>query len=297
MDKLEAMNVFVTIVERGSLSAAAEHLDLSRTKVTRYLGELESWMDTRLLHRTTRRLSLTSAGKETLEVARELLALEASLAGIRNQNREDLKGQLRITASYSIVDSFLMDAINRFITKWPEVSIDVISTDQTVNLVESRIDLAIRITNELTPNIVAKQLGECRSVICASPQYLQKKGTPANAQDLAHHNCLSFSYFGRTAWTFHGPNGSESVPIKGNISANTSEVLLSATLKGNGISMLPFPSVEALVRQGQLVQLLPEWKPKILGVHAIYGTRKQVTPLLRAFIDHLSSEMEQSKSW
>lgn len=199
MDKLEAMNVFVTIVERGSLSAAAEHLDLSRTKVTRYLGELESWMDTRLLHRTTRRLSLTSAGKETLEVARELLALEASLAGIRNQNREDLKGQLRITASYSIVDSFLMDAINRFITKWPEVSIDVISTDQTVNLVESRIDLAIRITNELTPNIVAKQLGECRSVICASPQYLQKKGTPANAQDLAHHNCLSFSYFGRTA--------------------------------------------------------------------------------------------------
>ncbi|MEZ8373535.1 LysR family transcriptional regulator [Vibrio cyclitrophicus] len=297
MDKLEAMNVFVTIVERGSLSAAAEHLDLSRTKVTRYLGELESWMDTRLLHRTTRRLSLTSAGKETLEVARELLALEASLAGIRNQNREDLKGQLRITASYSIVDSFLMDAINRFITKWPEVSIDVISTDQTVNLVESRIDLAIRITNELTPNIVAKQLGECRSVICASPQYLQKKGTPANAQDLAHHNCLSFSYFGRTAWTFHGPNGSESVPIKGNISANTSEVLLSATLKGNGISMLPFPSVEAFVRQGQLVQLLPEWKPKILGVHAIYGTRKQVTPLLRAFIDHLSSEMEQSKSW
>ncbi|MEZ8832448.1 LysR family transcriptional regulator [Vibrio cyclitrophicus] len=297
MDKLEAMNVFVTIVERGSLSAAAEHLDLSRTKVTRYLGELESWMDTRLLHRTTRRLSLTSAGKETLGVARELLALEASLAGIRNQNREDLKGQLRITASYSIVDSFLMDAINRFITKWPEVSIDVISTDQTVNLVESRIDLAIRITNELTPNIVAKQLGECRSVICASPQYLQKKGTPANAQDLAHHNCLSFSYFGRTAWTFHGPNGSESVPIKGNISANTSEVLLSATLKGNGISMLPFPSVEALVRQGQLVQLLPEWKPKILGVHAIYGTRKQVTPLLRAFIDHLSSEMEQSKSW
>ncbi|XNG91924.1 LysR family transcriptional regulator [Vibrio cyclitrophicus] len=297
MDKLEAMNVFVTIVERGSLSAAAEHLDLSRTKVTRYLGELESWMDTRLLHRTTRRLSLTSAGKETLEVARELLALEASLAGIRDQNREDLKGQLRITASYSIVDSFLMDAINRFITKWPEVSIDVISTDQTVNLVESRIDLAIRITNELTPNIVAKQLGECRSVICASPQYLQKKGTPANAQDLAHHNCLSFSYFGRTVWTFHGPNGSESVPIKGNISANTSEVLLSATLKGNGISMLPFPSVEALVRQGQLVQLLPEWKPKILGVHAIYGTRKQVTPLLRAFIDHLSSEMEQSKSW
>ncbi|MEZ8116279.1 MULTISPECIES: LysR family transcriptional regulator [Vibrio] len=297
MDKLEAMNVFVTIVERGSLSAAAEHLELSRTKVTRYLGELESWMDTRLLHRTTRSLSLTSAGKETLEVARELLALEASLAGIRNQSREHLKGQLRITASYSLVDSFLMDVISRFIAKSPEVSMDIVSTDQTVNLVESRIDLAIRITNELTPNIVAKQLGECRSVICASPQYLKEKGTPSNAQDLAHHNCLSFSYFGKTAWTFNGPNGLESVPIKGNISANTSEVLLSATLKGNGISILPFPSVEGLIQDGLLVSLLPEWQPKTLGVHAVYGTRKQITPLLRAFIDHLSDDMEQSKSW
>ncbi|MFA0134696.1 LysR family transcriptional regulator [Vibrio splendidus] len=297
MDKLEAMNVFVTIVERGSLSAAAEHLELSRTKVTRYLGELESWMDTRLLHRTTRSLSLTSAGKETLEVARELLALEASLAGIKNQSREHLKGQLRITASYSLVDSFLMDVISRFIAKSPEVSMDIVSTDQTVNLVESRIDLAIRITNELTPNIVAKQLGECRSVICASPQYLKEKGTPSNAQDLAHHNCLSFSYFGKTAWTFNGPNGLESVPIKGNISANTSEVLLSATLKGNGISILPFPSVEGLIQDGLLVSLLPEWQPKTLGVHAVYGTRKQITPLLRAFIDHLSDDMEQSKSW
>ncbi|WP_215407780.1 LysR family transcriptional regulator [Vibrio gigantis] len=297
MDKLEAMNVFVTIVERGSLSAAAEHLDLSRTKVTRYLGELETWMDTRLLHRTTRSLSLTSAGKETLEVARELLALEGSLDSIRNHSRESLKGQLRITASYSIVDSFLMDAITRFIARWPEVSIDIVSTDQTVNLVESRIDLAIRITNELAPNIVVKQIGECRSVICAAPDYLKHKGTPNNAQDLAYHNCLSFSYFGKTAWTFNGPNGLESVPIKGSISANTSEVLLSATLKGNGIGLLPFPSVEGLIENGLLVPLLSEWKPKTLGVHAVYGTRKQITPLLRSFIDHLSNEMEQSTSW
>ena len=158
MDRLEAMNVFVTIVERGSLSAAAEHLDLSRTKVTRYLGELEKWMDTRLLHRTTRSLSLTSAGKETLEIARELLALEESLSGIRNQNRVNLKGQLRITASYSIVSSFLIDAITSFVEQWPDVAIDIVSTDETVNLVESRIDLAIRITNALPANVVAKQL-------------------------------------------------------------------------------------------------------------------------------------------
>ena len=297
MDRLEAMNVFVTIVERGSLSAAAEHLDLSRTKVTRYLGELEKWMDTRLLHRTTRSLSLTDAGRETLEVARDLLSLEESLSGIRNQNRVSLKGQLRITASYSIVNSFLIDAITSFVEQWPNVAIDIVSTDEAVNLVESRIDLAIRVANALPSNVVAKQLAECRSVICASPKYIEQKGTPLNAQDLADHNCLSFSYFGRSEWAFRGPNGDESVSIKGSISANTPEVLLAAALNGSGISLQPFPSVKHLLDEGKLIQLLPEWHPRTLGVHAIYGTRKQVTPLLRAFIDHLSDSMKDAENW
>ena len=297
MDRLEAMNVFVTIVERGSLSAAAEHLDLSRTKVTRYLGELEKWMDTRLLHRTTRSLSLTDAGRETLEVARDLLSLEESLSGIRNQNRVSLKGQLRITASYSIVNSFLIDAITSFVEQWPNVAIDIVSTDEAVNLVESRIDLAIRVTNALPSNVVAKQLAECRSVICASPKYIEQKGTPLNAQDLADHNCLSFSYFGRSEWAFRGPNGDESVSIKGSISANTPEVLLAAALNGSGISLQPFPSVKHLLDEGKLIRLLPEWHPRTLGVHAIYGTRKQVTPLLRAFIDHLSGSMKDAENW
>lgn len=297
MDRLEAMNVFVTIVERGSFSAAAEHLDISRTKVTRYLGELESWMDTRLLHRTTRSLSLTSVGKETLEVARELLVLEESLNGIRNKHTLELKGLLRITVSYSIVESFLTDAIGTFVAQWPQVSIDIVSTDKTINLVDSRIDLAIRITNELAPNLVAKKLGECYSVICASPQYIKERGMPIDAQALIHHNCLSFSYFGHSVWTFDGPNGLESIPISGNISANTSEVLLSATLAGQGISLQPLPTAGALIGDGRLVQMLSEWKPKTLGVHAVYGTRKQVTPLLRAFIDHLSTLMAKSTSW
>ncbi|YCO00753.1 LysR family transcriptional regulator [Vibrio sp. VNB-15] len=297
MDRLEAMNVFVTIVERGSLSAAAEHLDLSRTKVTRYLSELEKWMDTRLLHRTTRSLSLTSSGKETLQIARELLALEDSLNGIRNKDRASLKGQLRITASYSIVSSFLIDAITSFVAQWPEVSIDILSTDETVNLVDSRIDLAIRITNELPSNVVAKQLGECRSVICASPQYIEENSAPLNVQDLSHHNCLSFSYFGRSEWRFEGANGTESVSINGNISANTPEVLLAAALNGNGVSLQPFPAVKHLLDDGKLIHLLPDWQPKTLGVHAIYATRKQMTPLLRAFIDHLSATIAYTTNW
>ncbi len=297
MDRLTALHVFVTIVEQKSLSSAAEHLGMSRAKVSRYLAELESWMDVRLLHRTTRSLSLTTPGEETLEAARNLLALAGTLDGIRNQNTIQLKGQLRITASYSLIDSFLIDVIDDFVTMWPETSVDILSTDESVNIVESRIDLAIRITNDLEPNVVAKRLGECRSVICASPKYLEKHRGPQNVQELSQHNCLSYTYFGRSAWVFDGPNGAESVPIQGNISANLSEILLSATLRGNGISQQPFPMVQPLIERGELIQLLPEWQPKILSVYAIYATRKQVTPLQRAFIDFLTDSMKSSSYW
>lgn len=297
MDRLTALHVFSTIVEKGSLSAAAEHLDMSRAKVTRFLAELEDWMDTRLLHRTTRSMSLTSAGEETLEIARNLLTMADSLNGIRNNNRLQLKGQLRITSSYSVIDSFLVKVIGDFVARWPEVSVDIVSTDKAVNLVDSRIDLAIRITNDLADNVVSKKIGECRSVLCASPEYIENYGMPIDIRALSQRNCLSFTYFERSVWHFDGATGPQAVPIKGNISANVSEVLLASTLHGHGISLQPVAVAQPLINDGKLVLLLPEWKPKILGVHIVYGTRKQVTPLLRAFIDHLYEHMQASSDW
>lgn len=297
MDRLTALRVFVTIVEQGSLSRAADNLDMSRAKVSRYLTELESWMDVRLLHRTTRRLSLTAPGEETLDVAYQLLGLTSTLDGIRNQNTLELKGKLRITASYSLIDSLLMDVVGSFVSKWPKTTIDILSTDDSVNLIDSRIDLAIRITNDLESNVVARRIGECRSIVCAAPEYLQKRGKPNDVQSLAHHNCLSFAYFGRSAWVFDGPNGPESVAIAGNISANISEVLLSATLRGHGISLQPASTVIPLIESGQLIELLPEWKPKTLGVYVVYANRKQVTPLQRKFIDFLIEEIKRASYW
>lgn len=297
MDRLTALRVFVTIVEQGSLSRAADNLDMSRAKVSRYLTELESWMDVRLLHRTTRRLSLTAPGEETLDVAYQLLGLTSTLDGIRNQSTLELKGKLRITASYSLIDSLLMDVVGSFVSKWPKTTIDILSTDDSVNLIDSRIDLAIRITNDLESNVVARRIGECRSIVCAAPEYLQKRGKPNDVQSLVHHNCLSFAYFGRSAWVFDGPNGPESVAIAGNISANISEVLLSATLRGHGISLQPASTVIPLIESGQLIELLPEWKPKTLGVYVVYANRKQVTPLQRKFIDFLIEEIKRAPYW
>lgn len=297
MDRLTALRVFVTIVEQGSLSRAADNLDMSRAKVSRYLTELESWMDVRLLHRTTRRLSLTAPGEETLEVAYQLLGLTNTLDGIRNQNTSELKGQLRITASYSLIDSLLMEVVGSFVSKWSKTAIDILATDDSVNLIDSRIDLAIRITNDLEENVVARRIGECRSIVCATPEYLQKRGKPIDVQSLVHHNCLSFAYFGRSAWVFDGPNGPESVAISGNISANISEVLLSATLRGHGISLQPASTVMPLIETGHLIELLPEWTPKTLGVYVVYANRKQVTPLQRKFIDFLAEEIKRSPYW
>lgn len=297
MDRLTALQVFVTVVEQGSLSRAAERLDMSRAMVSRYLGALEAWMGVRLLHRTTRRLSLTGPGEEALLRARGMLALGEDMEQLVARGDDAPKGQLRITCSYSLADAFLMAATQAYLTRWPGTAIDILLVDRTVNLVEERIDLAIRITNDLDPNLVARRLGCCRSVVCASPAYLEAHGTPQRVQDLALHNCLTYSYFGKSLWQFNGPEGPESVPVSGNLSVNISNLLLKSTLLGGGISLQPLCSVAQHIERGELVPLLTGHEPCQLGVFGVYATRKQMSPLLRSFLDFLVEKMAVDPLW
>ena len=297
MDRLTALRVFVAIVERGSLSAGAEQLEMSRAMASRYLAELETWMGARLLHRTTRRQSLTAQGEEALQKARAMLALGEEMEQLASLQQEAPRGQLRLTSSYSLADAFLVSAANDYLRRWPGSAIDILLVDRTVNLVEERIDLALRISNELDPNLVARRLGTCRSVVCATPAYLERFGTPLQVQDLAHHNCLTYSYFGKSLWTFEGPDGPGSVPVGGNFSGNISNLLLSATLQDCGISLQPRYSVASLLERGELVALLPAWEPQTMGIHGVYATRKQMSPLLRSFLDFLLTRMAQDPLW
>ena len=297
MDRLTALQVFVNVVEQGSLSAAAERLDMSRAMVSRYLGELESWMGARLLHRTTRRLSLTGAGEEALAHARAMLAIGDEMTQLAIRQDAAPKGQLRVTCSYSLADAFLIPAAHDYLSRWPGTAIDILLVDRTVNLVEERIDLALRMTNDLDPNLVARQLGTCRSVICASPAYLNAHGTPRGVQDLALHNCLTYAYFGKSMWHFEGPQGPESVPVSGNLSGNISNLLLRATQLGTGISMQPLCSAAPLIATGELSALLTDHEPQPLGVYAVYATRKQMSPLLRSFLDFLVERMKEDPLW
>ncbi|MDR6584194.1 LysR family transcriptional regulator [Herbaspirillum sp. BH-1] len=300
MDRLMAMQVFVAVVDGGSLSAAAGQLDLSRPVVSRYVAELEDWVGARLLHRTTRRLSLTPAGNEILPRCRQMLEFSDDMRHALDTPDETPRGLLRITASTSFAQTQLIQAVVDYGRRYPGVAVDLLALDRTVNLVEERIDLAIRMTNRLEPNLIARPLGVCRSIICAAPDYLAHHGTPRKVEELALHNCLTHSYVGRSLWQFDpkkttGKGGktrtapqTQSVAVGGSISANEVTVLLQAVLAGVGIGHMPAYAVAPLVASGRLVQLLPDFEPLQLGMYGVYASRKHMPATLRTMLDFLA---------
>jgi DNA-binding transcriptional LysR family regulator len=287
MDRIMAAKVFVTITERGSMIAAADALDMSRAMVTRYLAEMEAWAGARLLHRSTRRLSLTDAGDVTLARCRSLLELAGGME-VAADDVDTPKGLLRIACSPSLAQAELAGAVTGFLKRYPRMAIDLQADNRAVNLVEQRIDLALRITNALEPNLIARQLGQCDSVVCAAPSYLAERGTPQRVEDLAAHNCLAYTYFGKSLWQFTRKDGETvTVPVSGNLSANDDRILLQAALEGAGIALQPLYSAAPLIAQGSLVALLPYYATEKMGVYGIYTSRQHMSPGLRAMLDFL----------
>lgn len=297
MDRLTAMRVFVEVVDSGSQTAAAEKLDMSRAMVTRYLAELEQWLGERLLHRTTRRLSLTDAGQDCLlrcrQVLEQVFDLESS-AGVRNA---EPKGLIRVTSSMSFGRLHLAPAIAEYVARYPQVQVDMQLLDRTVNLVEERIDLAIRTSNDLDPSLVARKLAPCKSVICATPAYLEKHGMPQTLEDLARHNCLTYAHFGKSQWRFTRNGQPESVQVGGNISANEVSTLLEVTLAGAGISMQPTYLAAPLLRAGALVAVLSQWQPVEMGIYGVYASRRYLPPALRTLLDFLAERLGPEPAW
>ncbi|MFK8330294.1 LysR family transcriptional regulator [Pseudomonas sp. BJa5] len=297
MDRLTAMRVFVSVVDLGSQSAAADHLDLSRPVVSRYLAELEDWVGARLMQRTTRRLSLTAAGQETLPRCRQMLELAGDLQAAVSAPEDAPRGELRISVSTSFGQAQLMEAVAVYVKRYPGVKVDLQMLDRTVNLVDERIDLAIRTSNDLDPNLIARRLTVCRSVICASPAYLREHPAPQQVQDLTRHNCLTHTYFGRSLWHFQVAGEQVSVPVQGNISANEAMTLQRAALAGAGIAMLPTYQAAAILRSGELVRLLPEAQPRALDLNAVYTSRKHMPATLRSMLDFLAERFTAEPEW
>ena len=291
------MRVFVTVVDLGSQSAAADQLDLSRPVVSRYLAELEDWVGARLMHRTTRKLSLTAAGSETLPRCRQMLELCSDMQAAVSEPDEAPRGQLRLSVSSSFGQAQLAEAVAEFVKRFPLVSIDLQMLDRTVNLVDERIDLAIRTSFELDPNLIARKLTLCRSVICASPAYLLEHPQPRQVHDLAEHNCLTHSYFGKSLWHFTENGEPVSVAVQGNITANEATTLLRVTLAGAGVARLPSYQAGDYIRSGELTRLLPEAEPQQMNVYAVYVSRKHMPLALRSLLDFLVLRFPEEPVW
>ncbi|RQO38432.1 LysR family transcriptional regulator [Herminiimonas sp. KBW02] len=296
MDRITAMQVFVSVVDSGSQSAAADQLDLSRPVVSRYLAELEEWAGARLLHRTTRKLSLTAAGAEMLPRCRQMLELATDMQNVVAIPEDAPQGLLRITVSTSFGQAQLAAAVADYVKRYPGVTVDMLLLDRVVNLVEERIDLAIRISKELDPNLIARRLTVCRSVLCASPAYLREHGQPTQPEQLALHNCLTHSYYG-SVWMLERGDEPVNVAVKGNISANDATSLVQATLAGAGVALLPTFLAAPFIRSGQLQALLPEYHPQEFGVFGVYASRKHMPATLRSMLDFLAERYTDEPDW
>lgn len=289
MDQLTAMRVFVETVDRGTVSAAASALDMSRAMASRYLESLEDWLGARLLHRTTRRLGLTNAGEQALASCREMLELAGELKSQAGQDTSDARGKLRLTTAPSFAQAQMTAAIVEFQAQHPRVEIDLFVADRSVNLAEERIDLAVRISNRVDPGLVARRLAVCESVLCAAPAYLKRHGRPKTPEDLLKHRAVVHST--GFAAEFRLRRGEEiiTVPALGNLTANETSVVRAAVLSGAGIAMLPTYYVGGDLENGTLERVLHDYALDPLDIQAVYLSRRHQPKPLRLLIEFLAN--------
>ena len=281
------MRVFVEVASAGSFSAAADKLDMSRTMVTRYVGALEQWLGSRLLQRTTRSVTLTDAGEHCLRRSQQMLALMEDVEEETRSPDGALRGQLRITCSMSFAYAQMAAAVVDFLQLHPQLKIDLNASDGALNLVEARIDLAIRISAEPDPALIGRVLAPCTSVLVASPAYLANQGVPRSPADLAGHRCLTYANFGKSAWLLS--RGAEQVQVKvsSHFSANEATALLRAALAGGGMALQPTYLANPHLADGSLQRVLPDWTLPPLSIYALYTSRRHLSPAVRALLDFL----------
>jgi len=289
MDKFQEMASFVAVVEAGSFVGAADATGLSKAAVSRHVAELEQRLGARLLHRTTRRLSLTDDGQLFFARAKEMLAaIDEAESEIRSRSGEP-SGLLRINAPLTFGVMHLAPLWGRFAQLYPKVSLDIELSDRVVDLVEEGYDLAVRITNLPSSQLVSRRLASTRMVACASPPYLALHGTPAHPDELAQHEVISYSYWAaRNEWTFVAPDDNPVVVrTRARIHANNGDTCRAAALDHQGIILQPDFLVADDLRRGDLVELLPTYRAMTLGIHAVYPSRKHLPIKTRRLVDFL----------
>lgn len=298
MDTLTSMKVFAAVVESGSFAAAADRLDMSRAMTSKYVAHLEEHLGTRLLQRTTRKLTLTESGATYYERCVQILAdISEAEEGALHLN-ETPRGTLRLTVPVSFGILHMGPVISDYMKQYPDVKVDILVTDRRVDLLEEGLDMAIRIGSLSESGLVAKKFASDRLVICAAPEYLKRHGTPQTPADLAQHNCLIYSYAAAgDEWKLDGPGGQHTVKVSGTLRATNGDMVKLAALGGVGLIRQPVFICADDLRNGKLVEVLPEYKSYDLGIYAVYPSRKHLSAKVRSFVDFIADAFDLKSEW
>ena len=300
MEHFGDIAVFVRVVEAGSFTAAADKLGLSQSAVSKCVNRLEERMGTRLLNRSTRKLSLTEAGAALhahgLRALHEMDEAELEVARLQTEPR----GLLRVNAPMSFGVLHIAPAVHDFLQRYPALTLDLQLDDRLVELVEEGFDCAVRIKALTDSTLVAKKLAPCRQVVCAAPEYLQAHGTPRTPQDLQDHRCLIYTYRGKPLeWEFSGARAEKiKVTVSGPLHSNSGLASREAALRGAGILSVPTFYVGDDLRAKRLVALLTDYTPlPEINIYAVYPERRNLSPKVRAFVDFLHARFGDKPYW
>ncbi|MEE8342310.1 MAG: LysR family transcriptional regulator [Gammaproteobacteria bacterium] len=289
MDSVAGMRIFVRVVDAGSFSAAGRQLNVAPSSVSRQINDLEEDLGVRLLHRTTRQLSLTEAGHLYYErAARVIMAVDEARLAVSQLGTAT--GILRVTVPTGIGRELVVSAIPEFLNRYPGVRVVLSMTDHVVNIVESEIDVAIRVGQLSDSSLKARKIGESHRVVSASQQYLKKAGTPTTPADLEHHNCLNWrEHPGHSVWKFRDREGQYEARVTGNFFALSADALVAAAVAGLGLVLLPDWNIGHELRHKQLEVVLSDYDavPKLSPIWAVHSHRRHVPPKIRVFIDFL----------
>ena len=288
MDRLDAMRLLIRVAELGSFSAVAHQLGAARSVVTRQIAALESHLGTKLLARSTRRLSLTSAGTAYLEKCREILNLvEIAETGLAEE-RQTPRGSIRLSLPLVYSLRYLAPLLLEFSRLYPEVELDMDFSDRRTNLIQEGIDLAVRITPRLEPGDITRRLGSARMVVLASTDYLATHGEPQHPAELIDHQCLGYTAGPSSQrWSFLVDGRLESFAIRPRLLANNGDVLLKAAVAGLGIAQQPTFIADELLQSGELREILKDYPLPELGIYAVLPGNRHIPHRLRVLIDFL----------
>jgi DNA-binding transcriptional LysR family regulator len=286
MDRLEAMSILVAAIEAGSLSAAARRLGTPLTTVSRKVAELEAHLKTRLINRSSRQLTLTDAGRSYVAACRRILVDVSEAERAASGEYSAPKGDLIMTAPVVFGRLHVLPVAIQFLSAYPDVDIRLALADRMVNLLEEHVDLAIRIGELPDSSLVATRIGSIRRVVCGSPDYFAKRGTPESPADLGKHSCVSFEpEMSSDKWIFGIGKSDISVPIHSRLVVNTATAAIDAAIAGVGITRVLSYQVASAVRGGALTVVLTEFEPTPWPVSLVYAGGRLLPLKLRVFLD------------